>query len=393
MKMKSIRDVDVKGKRVLVRVDFNVPTSDGTVTNEKRIRAAMPTIEHLSDNGARVVLMSHLGRPKGEGYEEEFSIAPAARVLSKLLGKDVKVVPVVTGPEAVAASKALEDGQVMMVENLRFDKREKKDDEAFARELAELGDIYVDDAFGVSHRAHASVDAVAKLLPAYSGFLMEKEVETLQGVIDDPKRPFMAILGGAKVSDKIVLVERMLDIVDSLVIGGGMCFTFLKAMGHEVGNSLVENDWVQHAGELIAKAEKSGVDLVLPVDVVAAREIREDAETRTCAVDEIPADMMGLDIGPATCELFRQKIAGMNTIIWNGPMGVFETKPFEDGTRRVAQALADNDKATTIIGGGDSAAAVSKFGLDEAMTFISTGGGASMQLLEGTPLPGVVALG
>lgn len=391
--MKSIRDVDVKGKRVLVRVDFNVPTSDGTVTNEKRIRAALPTIEYLSENGGRIVLMSHLGRPSGEGYEEEFSIAPAARVLGRLMGTEVKVVSEVTGPEAVAASKALADGQVMMIENLRFDKREKKDDEGFARELAELGDIYVDDAFGVSHRAHASVDAVAKLLPAYSGFLMEKEVDTLQGVIDNPDRPFMAILGGAKVSDKIVLVERMLDIVDSLVIGGGMCFTFLKAQGHEVGNSLVEDDWVQHAGEMIEKAEKNGVDLVLPVDVVAAKEMREDAETKVCAVDEIPADMMGLDIGPATSELFKQKIMGMNTIIWNGPMGVFEMKPFEEGTKHVAQALAANEKATTIIGGGDSAAAVAKFGLDDEMTFISTGGGASMQLLEGTPLPGVVALG
>ncbi len=391
--MESIRDVDVEGKRVLMRVDFNVPISDGTVTDDKRIRAALPTIEHLVGKGARLVLMSHLGRPKGEGFEEAYSVAPAARVLGRLLGAEVAVAPEVVGDAAVAASQALQNGQVMMVENLRFDRREKKNDPEFAQELAKLGDIYVDDAFGVAHRAHASVEAVAKLLPAYAGFLLEKEVSTLQGALDNPSHPFMAILGGAKVSDKIALVDKMLDIVDVLIIGGGMCFTFLKAKGYEVGKSLVEEEWVERAGEMIAKAEARGTELLLPVDVVVAPELKDDAPTSVCSVEEIPADKMGLDIGPATCELFKQKIMGMNTIVWNGPMGVFEMKAFESGTKHVAEALAANEKAQTIIGGGDSAAAVAKFGLEAEMTFISTGGGASMQLLEGTPLPGVVALG
>lgn len=391
--MESIRDVDVEGKRVLMRVDFNVPISDGTVTDDKRIRAALPTIEHLVGKGARVVLMSHLGRPKGEGFEEAYSVAPAARVLGRLLGQDVVVVPEVTGAKAAAASEALHNGQVMMVENLRFDSREKKNDAAFAQELAKLGDIYVNDAFGVAHRAHASVEAIAKLLPAYAGFLLNSEVSTLQGVLDSPQHPFMAILGGAKVSDKIALVDKMLDIVDVLVIGGGMCFTFLKAKGCETGKSLVEEEWVERAGEMIDKARSNGTELLLPVDVVVASELREDVQTSVCSVDEIPSDMMGLDIGPATCEMFKQKIMGMSTIVWNGPMGVFEMKPFENGTKRVAEALGANEKASTIIGGGDSAAAVAKFGLESEMTFISTGGGASMQLLEGTPLPGVAALG
>ncbi|MGI6216007.1 MAG: phosphoglycerate kinase [Coriobacteriales bacterium] len=390
--MKSIRDVDVKGKRVLVRVDFNVPMSEGTVTEDKRIRGALPTIEYLLNNGARVILVSHLGRPSGKGFEAEFSMVPAARVLSRLLGKTVKTVPVVIGDRAINASKSLADGEIMMVENVRFDAREKKNDPEFAQELAKLGDIYVDDAFGCAHRSHASIDAITKYLPSYAGFLLQNEVETLTGVVENPKRPFMAILGGAKVSDKIALVDRMLDNVDSLIIGGGMCFTFLKAKGYETGTSLVEADWVERAGEMLAKAEKNGVELLLPLDFVVADMLREDASTKVCSVDEIPDDMMGLDIGPATCEFFKEKIASMKTIVWNGPMGVFEMKPFEDGTRRVAQAIASNKDAITVIGGGDSAAAVSKFGLEDEMTFISTGGGASMQLLEGTPLPGVVAL-
>ena len=391
--MKSIRDVDVRGKRVFMRVDFNVPMSpEGTVTEDKRIRGALPTIEYLIENGARLVLASHAGRPSGKGFEEKFSLVPAARVLARLIGKDVEVVPVVTGPEAVEASKKLADGDVMMIENLRFDGREKKNDEEFARELSELGDIYVDNAFGCAHRAHASIEAITRFLPSYAGFLLEKEVETLTNVVESPERPFMAILGGAKVSDKIALVDRMIDNVDALIIGGGMCFTFLKAKGISVGASLVEADWVERAGEMMAKAEEKGVKLLLPVDVVVAEALREDVETSICGADEIPDDKMGLDIGPASCELFAQEIAKAKTIIWNGPMGVFEMKPFEDGTRKVAEALAANTAATTVIGGGDSAAAVSKFGFENEMTFISTGGGASMTLLEGTPLPGVVAL-
>ena len=391
--MKSIRDIDVTGKRVIMRVDFNVPISEGTVTDDKRIRGALPTIQYLIDNGARVVLASHLGRPKGQGIEPDYSMTPAARVLGRLIDQDVQVVSVVIGDEAVEASKALQNGQVMMVENLRFDGREKKNDPEFAAELAKLGDIYVDDAFGVSHRAHASVEAITKFLPSYAGFLLQKEVDTLSNVVEHPERPFMAILGGSKISDKIALVNRMLDNVDALIIGGGMCFTFLRAKGYNTGTSLVEEEWIDRAKELVAKAEANGVDLLLPVDVVAADKFDESATTKVCSVEEIPADMMGLDIGPATCEMFKEKIANMKTIVWNGPMGVFEMKPFENGTKQVAQALASNTKATTIIGGGDSAAAVGKFKMEDQMTFISTGGGASMQLLEGTPLPGVVALG
>ena len=390
--MRSIRDVDVKGKCVVMRVDFNVPMSGGTVTEDKRIRAALPTIIHLLDGGARLVLMSHLGRPSGNGYEEEFSLAPAARVLGRLLGKDVKCMHEVTGNNVVEASLALSDGDVMMIENLRFDPREKKNDEGFAQELAALGDIYVDDAFGCAHRSHASIDRITSFLPSYAGFLLESEVKTLTGALDHPARPFAAILGGAKVSDKIGLVDRMLDIVDTLIIGGGMCFTFIKAQGYEVGKSLVQEEWVEKSGEMIAKARDKGVEMLLPIDVVVADGISEDAVTSICDVSEIPADKMGLDIGPATCELFRRSIAEAKTVIWNGPMGVFEVSPFADGTRKVAQALADNVDAMTIIGGGDSAAAVDKFGFEDKMSFISTGGGASMQLLEGTPLPGIVAL-
>ena len=391
--MRSIRDVDVAGKRVIMRVDFNVPMSqEGTVTEDKRIRGALPTIQYLLDNGARVVLASHLGRPSGKGFEAAYSMVPAARVLARLIGQDVKVVPVVTGEKAVEASKELKDGEIMMVENLRFDAREKQNGYDFARELSELGEIYVDNAFGCVHRSHASIDAITHFLPSYSGFLLEEEVETLTKVVESPVRPFMAILGGAKVSDKIALVDRMLDNVDVLIIGGGMCFTFLRAQGIKTGTSLVEHDWIERAGEMLAKAENRGVKLLLPIDFVVADMLQEDATTAIRGVDEIPDDMMGLDIGPASCELFALEISQAKTIVWNGPMGVFEMEPFADGTRKVAEALAANVEATTVVGGGDSAAAAAKFQVEDKMTFISTGGGASMQLLEGTPLPGVVAL-
>ena len=390
--MKTINELNAAGKRVLVRVDFNAPVKDGIVTDDTRLRAALPTIQKLIDDGARVILMSHRGRPSGEGFEEEFSLRPAALRLSELLGKPVSFASDIAGADATAKSNALKDGEVLIVENLRFDKREKKNDPAFCEELAKLGDVYVNDAFGTAHRAHASTAGVAKLLPAYAGFLMEKEVSTLTGMLDEPKRPFCAILGGSKVSDKIQVIDALLDKADTLIIGGGMCFTFLLAQGYSVGTSLKEDDWVERAGEMLEKAEQKGVKLLLPVDVVCADKFAEDAATKTVAVDAIPDDMMGLDIGPETVKLYAAAIAEAKTVFWNGPMGVFEMDAFAVGTRDVALAVADNAEADTIIGGGDSVAAVNKFDLADRMTFISTGGGASMELVEGKELPGVVAL-
>ena len=390
--IKTIDQLDAAGKRVLVRVDFNVPVKDGVVTDDTRIRAALPTIKKLVDDGARVVLMSHRGRPSGTGFEEEFSLRPAALRLAELLGKPVAFASDIAGEDAAAKAAALNDGEVLIVENLRFDKREKKNDEAFCEELAKLGDVYVNDAFGTAHRAHASTAGVAKLLPAYAGYLMEKEVSTLTGMLDEPKRPFCAILGGSKVSDKIQVIEALLDKCDTLVIGGGMCFTFLLAQGYEVGTSLKEEDWVERAAGLLEKAKEKGVEFLLPVDVVCADKFAEDANTKTVPVSEIPADMMGLDIGPETSKLYGKAVAKAKTVFWNGPMGVFEMDAFAEGTRQVALAVADNADADTIIGGGDSVAAVNKFKLADRMTFISTGGGASMELVEGKELPGVAAL-
>ena len=391
--IKTIDQLDASGKRVLVRVDFNVPVKDGVVTDDTRIRAALPTIEKLVGDGVRVVLMSHRGRPSGTGFEEEFSLRPAALKLAELLGKPVAFASDIAGEDATAKAAALNDGEVLIVENLRFDKREKKNDPAFCQELAKLGELYVNDAFGTAHRAHASTAGVAALLPAYAGYLMEKEVATLTGMLDDPKRPFCAILGGSKVSDKIQVIDALLDKCDTLIIGGGMCFTFLLAQGHSVGTSLKEDEWVERAGQMISKAAEKGVKLLLPVDVVCADKFAEDAATKTVAVDAIPDDMMGLDIGPETVKLYADAIAQAKTVFWNGPMGVFEMDAFAAGTRDVALAVGDNAEADTIIGGGDSVAAVNKFGLADRMTFISTGGGASMELVEGKQLPGVVALG
>ncbi len=390
--IKTIDSLEAAGKKVLVRVDFNVPVKDGVVTDDTRIRAALPTIKKLVDQGARVVLMSHRGRPSGTGFEEEFSLRPAALRLAELLGKPVSFASDIAGEDALAKAAALNDGEVLIVENLRFDKREKKNDPAFCEELAKLGEVYVNDAFGTAHRAHASTAGVASLLPAYAGYLMEKEVSTLTGMLDEPKRPFCAILGGSKVSDKIQVIDALLDKCDTLIIGGGMCFTFLLAQGYSVGTSLKEDDWVERAGEMLAKAEEKGVKLLLPVDVVCADKFAEDAATKTVAVDAIPDDMMGLDIGPETVKLYAAAIAEAKTVFWNGPMGVFEMDAFAAGTRDVALAVADNAEADTIIGGGDSVAAVNKFDLGDRMTFISTGGGASMELVEGKELPGVVAL-
>ena len=390
--IKTIDELDAAGKRALVRVDFNVPVKDGAVADDTRIRAALPTIEKLVAQGARVVLMSHLGRPAGEGFEEAFTLRPAAQKLSELLGKPVVFATDTVGDDARAKAASLRDGDVLVLENLRFDKREKKNDPAFCEELAALGDVYVNDAFGTAHRAHASTAGVAALLPAYAGHLMQREVSTLSGMLEAPRRPFAAILGGSKVSDKIKVIDALMDTCDTLIIGGGMCFTFLLAQGKQVGTSLKEEDWVERAAAMIEKAEARGVKLLLPVDVVVADRFAEDAETLTVSVDDIPGDMMGLDIGPETAKLYADAVAEAQTVFWNGPMGVFEMQPFEAGTKAVADAVAANADADTVIGGGDSVAAVNKFDLADKMTFISTGGGASMELVQGEALPGVEAL-
>lgn len=392
MAVNTIDSINAAGKRVLVRVDFNVPIKDGVVTDATRIIAALPTIEKLVEQGARVILMSHRGRPSGTGFEAEFTLEPAARKLSEILGVPVQFAVDTVGEDAQAKAAALEDGQILVIENLRFDKREKKNDPEFCKELAALGELYVNDAFGTAHRAHASTAGVAELLPAYAGYLMEREVATLTGMLDEPKRPFVAILGGSKVSDKIKVIDALMDKADTLIIGGGMCFTFLLSQGKKVGISLKEEDWVSRAADMMAKAEKKGVKLLLPVDVVVADRFAEDAVTATVSVDDIPEDMMGLDIGPETARLYCDAIAEASSVFWNGPMGVFEMQAFETGTKAVALAVADNAAADTIIGGGDSVAAVNKFDLADKMTFISTGGGASMELVQGEELPGVKAL-
>jgi phosphoglycerate kinase len=388
---KTIKDVDVSGKRVLVRVDFNVPLADGAVTDDTRVRAALPTLRYLVDHGARVVVVSHLGRPGGQP-EERYSLRPVRRTLQRLMGRNVAFVDSTVGADAQEAVDRMVDGEVLMLENVRFNPGEKANDPEFARALAGLADVYVNDAFGAAHRAHASTAGIADFLPAYAGFLLSREVETLSGMLSEPERPFVAILGGSKVSDKFGVIDRLIDSVDALLIGGGMAFTFLVAQGLEVGNSLVENEWVEPAGKMLSKAAERNVELVLPTDFVIAAEIADDADTRVVGREEIPSGMMGLDIGPSSVEQFKGEIARAKTIFWNGPMGVFEKAPFEAGTREVAVAVGRNNRATTIIGGGDSVAALKKFGLEDRVTFVSTGGGASMKLLEGVELPGVEAL-
>lgn len=391
---KTVKDIDVAHKRVLLRVDFNCPLYNGIVTDDTRIREALPTIQYLIDHDARIIIASHLGRPTGHGqFESEFSMMPVAMRLIQLLGRPVTVIggSEIAGESALSASLALKDGQVMMLENLRFDDGEKACDPVFSHRLASLCDVYVNDAFGAAHRAHASISGVPKLVPAVSGLLLAKEVETQQNMLDDPERPFVAVLGGSKVSDKLGIIENLLGVADSIVIGGAMCFTFLAAQGKTVGISKMEKDMVDDAAQIMASAEERGVKLLIPSDVVCSPVFAEGAETKTVSVDEIPSDMMGLDIGPETCAAYREEILSAKTVFWNGPMGVFEFPSFETGTRAVAQAVADSD-AKSIIGGGDSVAAVKKFGLADQMSFISTGGGASMRLLEGKPLPGVEAL-
>ncbi len=391
--IRSIDELDAQGKRVLVRVDFNAPVDDaGNVTDDTRLRAALPTLSKLLDDGAKVVLVSHRGRPAGEGYEEAFSLGPVARRLQELLGRDIVLSTEVVGEGAQEVVDAMEPGDVVLLENVRFDKREKKNDPAFAEALAALADAYVNDAFGTAHRAHASTAGVATLLPSYAGYLMQREVSTLTGMLDDPKRPFVAILGGSKVSDKIKVIDALMDKADALIIGGGMCFTFLLAQGYSVGTSLKEDDWVDAARDMLAKAEAKSVKMLLPVDVVVADAFANDARTEVVAASAMPEGMMGLDIGPETAQLYASAIADAASVFWNGPMGVFEMPAFEAGTKAVADAVAANEAADTIIGGGDSVAAVNKFDLAEKMTFISTGGGASMELVQGEALPGVEAL-
>lgn len=386
----TVSDLDMAGKRVLVRVDFNVPLQDGEVADDTRIRAALPTIEYLRRQGARVILVSHLGRPKGK-VVEELRMAPVARRLSQLLGTEVKTVPACVGPEVEAAAAQLKDGEVLLLENIRFYPGEEKNDPEFAKQLAAIADAYVNDAFGTAHRAHASTVGVAQLLPAAAGFLMQKELEYLGRALENPERPFLAILGGAKVSDKIGVIRNLLPKVDAIAIGGGMAYTFLKAQGYEVGKSIVDEERLELAKELMAEAKQRGVTFLLPVDVVVADKFAPDAARKVVDVSEIPADWQGLDIGPKTRKQFAKEISRAKTIVWNGPMGVFEWEPFAEGTAEIARAMAESD-AVTIVGGGDSAAAVEKFGLADKMSHVSTGGGASLEFLEGKELPGVAVL-
>ena len=386
---KSIEDIDVSGKKVLVRCDFNVPLKEGVITSDKRIVAALPTIQYLLDQGAAVILCSHLGRPKGE-VMPEYSLAPVAARLSELLGRPVQMAKDVVGPDAAAKAAALQPGQVLMLENVRFEKGETKNDPALAKQFASLAEIYVNDAFGSAHRAHASTAGVADYLPAVCGYLIQKEITIMGKALADPKRPFVAILGGAKVSDKIGVIENLLDKVDTLIVGGGMSYTFLKAQGHAIGASLCEEDKLDLAREMLQKAEKLGVRLLLPVDTLAGDKF--DANCNCQVVEsEIPDGWMGMDIGPKTVELYCAAIKGAGTVVWNGPMGVFEFDQFAKGTLAVASAVADSG-AVSIIGGGDSAAAVTKLGFADKMTHISTGGGASLEFLEGKELPGIAAL-
>ena len=389
---KTVQDVDVHGKKVLLRCDFNVPQNKetGAITSDKRIVAALPTIRYLLENGAAVIACSHLGKPKGE-RRPELSLAPVAKRLSELLDRPVIFAADTVGPDAKAKAAALKPGEILLLENTRFEPGETKNDPALAKELASLAELFVSDAFGTVHRAHASTVGVASYLPAVSGFLVAKELEVMGRALDDPKRPFVAVLGGAKVSDKINVINNLLNKADTIIIGGGMAYTFAKAKGGSIGQSLLEADKQEYALEMIAKAQEKGVRLLLPVDTLAAKEFSPDAEPVAVDAMAIPDDMQGLDIGPKTVELFCNAVKGAGTIVWNGPMGVFEFDAFAGGTRAMAQALAESG-AVTIVGGGDSAAAVEQLGFADRITHISTGGGASLEFLEGKELPGVACL-
>lgn len=386
----SIEDIEVSGKKVLVRCDFNVPLKDGNITNDKRIVAALPTIKYLIDHGARVILSSHLGRPKGE-IMPEFSLAPVAKRLTELLGKEVIFASDVVGADAKAKAAALTDGGVMLLENVRFHKEETKNDAGFSKQLADLADIFVGDAFGSAHRAHSSTTGVSEYLPAVSGYLMQKEIKFLGGALENPKRPLVAILGGAKVSDKIGVITHLLDKVDTLIIGGGMAYTFFKAKGWGIGDSICEDDKIQMALDIMAAAETKGVKFLLPVDNRIGDKFDENCNDKLTDSDHIPDGWMGMDIGPATETLFADAIKGAGTVIWNGPMGVFEMAKFSGGTCAIAKAVAESG-SISIIGGGDSTAAVTNLGFADKMSHISTGGGASLEFLEGKELPGVSCL-
>ena len=386
----TVEDLDVKGKRVLVRCDFNVPLQDGVITDDKRIRESMRTVKYLIDNGARVVLCSHLGRPKGE-FNIDYSLAPVAVRIGELLGKPVVMASDVVGEDAKSKAAALSDGDVLLIENVRFHAEEEKNDQAFAKDLASLAELYVNDAFGTSHRAHASTAGVAGYLPAACGYLIQKELDIMGGALSNPKRPFVAILGGAKVSDKIGVINNLIEKVDTIIIGGGMAYTFDKSQGHQIGNSLFEEDKMELAKELMAKAQERGVEFLLPIDNVIGDKFDATCQSKIVGIAEIPDGWMGLDIGPKSIELFSEAINGAGTVVWNGPMGVFEFAAFAKGTEAIAKAVAESG-AISIIGGGDSAAAVEKLGYADKMTHISTGGGASLEFLEGLELPGIAAL-
>lgn len=390
---KTIEDINVRGKKCLVRCDFNVPLKDGKITDENRLVGAMPTIKYLIENGARVILCSHLGKPKGEA-KPELSLAPVAARLSEMLGQEVVFAADanVVGENAKKAVAQMKDGDVVLLENTRYRKEETKNEEGYSKELASLAEIFVNDAFGTAHRAHCSTVGAGQFLEErVCGYLIQKELDFLGSAVENPVRPFLAILGGAKVSDKLGVINNLLEKVDTLIIGGGMAYTFIKALGHEIGTSLLEEDKVAYAKEMMDKAQAKGVKLLLPVDVVYADRFAEDAQPHITEGRDIPANCMGLDIGPKTRELFANAVKESKTVVWNGPMGVFEFENFANGTKAIAQAMADVD-ATTIIGGGDSAAAVNQMGFGDKMSHISTGGGASLEFLEGKELPGIVAL-
>lgn len=389
---KTIEDIDVKGKRVLARCDFNVPLKDGEITNDKRIVAALPTIKYLMENGAKVILCSHLGRPKGE-YKPEFSLLPVAKRLSEYLGVEVKLAEDenVVGENAKSMAAELKDGEVMLLQNVRYRSEETKNVEAFSKELASLADVFVNDAFGTAHRAHCSTTGVADYLPAVCGYLIQKEIQFMGGALANPKKPLVAILGGAKVSDKIGVISNLIEKCDTIIIGGGMAYTFMKFLGYNIGTSLLEADWVEKAGQMMQDAKDKGVNFIIPVDNRCGQEYDENTKVLTCNSDSIPDGWMGLDIGPKTETMFVDAVKDAGTVIWNGPMGVSEWDNFASGTIAVAKAIAGSD-AISIIGGGDSVAAVTKLGFADQMSHISTGGGASLEFLEGKELPGIAAL-
>ena len=391
MNKKTVKDIDLKGKKVFVRCDFNVPMDENqNITDNTRIKAALPTIKYLLEQNCKIILASHLGRPKGE-VKPEFSLKPVAKELSKLLGKDVIMANDVIGEDATSKAENLKEGEIMLLENVRFHREETDNDPEFAKKLASMAEIFVNDAFGTAHRAHASTTGIADYIPGVAGFLIEKELKFLGNAINNPERPFVAILGGAKVSDKIGVIDSLLDKVDTLMIGGGMAYTFFKAQGYNVGNSLCEVEKTDLALEAMEKAKSKGVKLLLPIDTKIGKEFKPDTESKTVAWTEIPDEWEGFDIGEKTIEMFKKELQNAKTVIWNGPLGLFEFDQFAIGTNEIAKTLADLD-ATTIIGGGDSAAAVTKAGLADKMTHISTGGGASLEFLEGKKLPGIECL-